>query len=232
MKERSLNQQARLCGLLYLLLILSGVYCLIYVPSQTGVPGNYAATAQKMLAHEQLFRSGALADVISNVIFIFLGLALYHLLKEVKPRRAKAMLVLLLVQLPLLFITEGLNLGALSVPKSDALPSFDPAQRLDMAMLLIKINESIDLVLEFFWGLWLIPFGQLVYASGFIPRLFGILLLAAALAYIAEAFTALLLPVYSPYLKLPVLLLVALGEISITLWLLLKGVRRSYDLQS
>jgi hypothetical protein len=76
-----------------------------------------------------------------------------------------------------------------------------------------------------FWGLWLLPFGFLVYKSSFIPRIFGILLIIAGIAYVNSSVISLLFPDYGAIVNQPTLLLVAIGEISITLWFLIKGVK-------
>lgn len=92
-------------------------------------------------------------------------------------------------------------------------------------MLFLKINEYGTLSLEMFWGLWLLPFGLLVYKSKFIPSIFGILLVAGGFAYMIDSTISILFPDYGSFVKYPTLLLVALGEISITLWFLIKGVK-------
>ena len=107
----------------------------------------------------------------------------------------------------------------------EILKTFELSQRQDFAMLFLKINDYGTLPLEMFWGLWLLPFGLLVYKSEFIPRIFGILLVIAGIAYMIDSTIALLIPSYSIYVKQPTLLLVAIGEISITLWLLIKGIK-------
>ena len=109
--------------------------------------------------------------------------------------------------------------------KGEILQTFELNQRQDLAMLFLKINDYGTLTLEMFWGLWLLPFGLLVYKSGFIPRIFGIMLMIAGIAYMNDSFIALLFPSYSALINQPTLLLVAIGEISITLWFLIKGVK-------
>jgi hypothetical protein len=109
--------------------------------------------------------------------------------------------------------------------KGELLQTFELNQRQDLAMLFLKINDYGIITLEVFWGLWLIPFGYLVYNSGFIPRIFGIFLTIAGIAYIIDSFITVLYPGYSAYLNQPTLLLAALGELSVTLWFLIKGVK-------
>ena len=224
-KVNSLKKIARLAGLLYLFLIITGVYGIFYVSTQVIVLGDTVTTAKNILANEFLFRTGIINDLISNTIFVLLVLTLYRLFKQVNEHQAKLMVVLVVVQIPFVFIMEAFNITSLMLFKGEILQTFELDQRQDLAMLFLKINDYGTLTLEMFWGLWLLPFGLLVYKSGFIPRIFGILLMIAGIAYMNDSFVALLFPSYSAFLNQPTLLLVAIGEISITLWLLIKGVK-------
>jgi hypothetical protein len=221
----SLKKTARLAGLLYLLLVITGVYGIMYIPSQIIVAGDTVSTAKNMISNEVLFRTGILNDIISNTIFLFLVLVLYRLFKHVNENQAKLMFALVIVQIPFVFIMEAFNITSLMILKGEILKTFELSQRQDLAMLFLKINDYGTLPLEMFWGLWLLPFGLLVYKSEFIPRIFGILLVIAGIAYMIDSTIALLFPSYSSFVEQPTLLLVAIGEISITLWLLIKGVK-------
>jgi hypothetical protein len=224
-KVNSLKKTAKLAGFLYLILIIAGAYNIFYVSSQTTVLVDAVSTANNILSHEFLFRTGIISDIISNTIFVFLALVLYRLFKQVDENKAKLMVAFVIVQIPLVFIMEAFNITSLMIFKGEILKTFEPNQRQDLAMLFLKTNNYGSLTLEMFWGLWLIPFGQLVYKSGFIPRIFGILLIIAGIAYMIDSFVSILFPGYSSFVNQPTLLLVAIGEISITLWLLIKGVK-------
>jgi hypothetical protein len=221
----SLKNTARIAGLLYLFLIITGVYGVMYIPSQIIVPGDSVSTAKNIISNELLFRTGFLNDIISNTIFLFLVLVLYRLLKLVNENIAKIMFALVIVQIPCVFIMETFNITALMILKGEILKTFELGQRQDLAMLFLNINDYGTLPLEMFWGLWLLPFGLLVFKSEFIPRVFGILLVIGGIAYMIDSTIGILFPVYSSFVKYPTLLLVAIGEISITLWLLIKGVK-------
>jgi len=120
---------------------------------------------------------------------------------------------------------EAFNVTSLMILKGEILKTFELSQRQDLAILFLNINEYGTLSLEMFWGLWLLPFGLLVYKSEFIPSILGILLLIGGIAYMIDSTVSILFPGYSAFVKYPTLLLVAIGEISITLWLIIKGVK-------
>jgi hypothetical protein len=221
----SLKKTARIAGLLYLLLVISGVFGIMYIPSQIIVPGDSVTTANNIISNELLFRTGVLNDIISNTIFLFLVLVLYRLFKQVNENQAKLMFALVIVQIPFVFFMEAFNVASLMILKGEILKTFELSQRQDFAMLFLKINDYGTLPLEMFWGLWLLPFGLLVYKSDFIPRIFGILLFIAGIAYMIDSTIGILLPNYSSFVKYPTILFAAVGEISITLWLLIEGVK-------
>lgn len=220
-----LKNTARYAGFMYLIVILSGVYIIMYLPSIISITGDAAIVADNILSNEFLFRTGIFGDLISNTFYVLLVLALYRLLKQINPYWAKLMVTLVVVQIPTVFFIEAFNITSLMILKGELLVSLELAERQDIAMLFLNIGNYCALTLEIFWGLWLLPFGMLIYKSQFIPRIFGILLFIAGIAYINDSVVTVLFPNYSHYLNLPTIILVAIGEISITLWLLIKGVK-------
>jgi hypothetical protein len=198
---------------------------MIYVPSQTIVGGDAVATANKILRNEFIFRTGIINDLFSATICIFLLFALYKLFEQVNKRQALIMVALLFVTIPVTFIMDGFSIASLMIIKGEVLKTFELSQRQDLAMLFLKINSYGSLTLEMFWGLWLLPFGYLVYKSGFIPRVIGIFLILNGVAYIIPSFVSLLFPDYRTIMTPLAIPFLILGEISITLWLLIKGVK-------
>ena len=221
----STKKTARIAGVLYLILAITGAYGIIFIPSKIIIPGDAAATADKLLANEFLFRTGIVDDLLSNIVFLFLVLVLYRLLKSVNVNKAKLMVALVIVQIPVVFFSEALNLTTLMLFKGEILKSFELNQRQDLAMLFLNINSYVTITLEIFWGLWLIPFGLLVYNSGFIPRVFGYLLIIGGAAYIIESFIHILLPDYVSFVSRFTIVFYTIGELSIIFWLLIKGVK-------
>ena len=224
MNSSSLKNTARLAGLLYLLLIITGAYCVMYVPSQIIGRGDAVTTAKNILSNEFLFRTGIISDLISNTIWVFLVMVLYRLFKQVNERQAKLLVALVIVQIPAVFIMEAFNITSLMILKGEILKTFELTQRQDLAMLFLKINDYGVLTLEIFWGLWLFPLALLVYRSRFLPRFLGVWLIINGFAYLAISFTGLLLPEYESMVfnsALPA----TLGEIAIMLWLLIKGAK-------
>lgn len=228
-KANSLKKTARLAGLFYLLVVIAGVYNIIFLSSKISINGDAAAVATNILSNEFLFRTGIVSDFISNIFFLLMVLVLYKLLKQVDEHKAKLMVALVIVQIPASYFMEAFNITSLMIFKGAILQTLELSQRQELAMLFLKINEYGVVALAVFWGLWLIPLAQLVYKSGFIPRIIGILLMINGIAYMIDSFVYMQLPNYHIYTSKYLMLFIIPGEISLTLWLLIKGVRTNYS---
>lgn len=223
----SLKKTARFAGLMYLIWVITAIYGLLYVQTKTIVQGDAVATSAKILANEFIFRTGIVNGIISSIVWILIGMTLFRLFKHVNEGQAKLLVVLVIVQVPVSFFMEALNITSLMLFKGDILKTFELSQRQDLAMLFLKINDYVTITLEMFWGLWLFPFGYLVYKSGFIPRILGAFLILNGIAYVIHCFTHLLLPNYQALVFQIATPIWTLGEISIMLWLLIKGVKNN-----
>ena len=219
------KKDARIAGLFYLSLMTAPLR-LMYIPGKLFVSGNAAATANNIAAHETLFRLGIVSDLFTATMAIFLTLALYRLFKPVNQNLAAVMVILgSLMVTPIYFMNTLNDAAALLFARgADFLSVFDTQQRQAMAMLFLRLHHQGVVANEIFWGLWLVPFGLLVYKSGFIPRFLGIWLIINGFAYVVISFTGLLFPRYEATVfnsAFPVML----GEVAIMLWLLIKGVK-------
>ena len=222
----ALDRQARTAGWLYLLLVIPGPFVLIYLPSKLIVRGDAAATAANLLAHEKLFRFGMVADVAGSVFFLVLAFALYRLLSGVDRTQAAFMVALVMVSSAIACVNVLPNAAALALARaSESLTVLDQTQREALAMLFLRLHSIGNTVNETFWGLWLVPFGTLVYHSGFLPRFLGAWLVVNGAAYVALSGIGLMRPELSgkAFLYAQPLLF---GELAIMLWLIIKGAKQ------
>ncbi len=217
------EKTARVAGLLYLLVTLTGMFALMYVPGRLFVRGNSAATANNILAHQTLFLSDIVVGLVSELLFIAVVLVLYRLLKGVNQQHAALMVILVLIDAPIAFLGVANQMTTLAFLRgADFLTVFAKPQRDAIAMLFFNWDHQCTIVSEIFWGLWLLPLGLLVIRSGFLPRLLGGWLIINGFAYIVVSFTGMLLPQHADMvfgMALPALL----GEMAFMLWLLIKG---------
>src|SRR5437667_11781137 len=169
----SLSRNARIAGLLYLTLLTAPLR-LIYIPSKLFVAGNATATASNIAAHEMLFRLGIVSDLFTATMAIFLTLALYRLFQGVDQALARLMVILgALMVTPIYFLNTINDAAALLLARgTDFLSVFDKPQRDALVMVFLRMHGQGILANEVFWGLWLFPFGLLVYRSRFLPRVY------------------------------------------------------------
>jgi len=220
------QKSARTAGLLYLLLACIGPFNTMYIPTRFIVRGDPAATAERILSSELLFRAGIVADLASLVIFVLVVLALYRLLRDVDVHLARVMVALVVVSVGLSFTALLLQAAPLVLLRDvEWLSAFDEAQRQAMAMVFLRMRGQATTLAMAFWGLWLLPFGALVFRSGFIPRALGVLLFIAGVSYAVSSLASLLAPDYGRIVSRWLLAPAAVGELAIILWLAIRGVR-------
>jgi hypothetical protein len=157
---------------------------------------------------------------------VFLVLALYRLFKAVNEAHAKQLVILgALVSVPIVFVNVLNEIAALVlVSGANYLSVFEKPQLDALAYLFLRVHGQGITVASIFWGLWLFPFGMLVIRSGFIPRVLGVLLMIAGVAYLVSSFATLILPRYAPLVSQAALPL-EVAELPIIFWLLIWGAK-------
>jgi len=197
----------------------------MYIPSRLIVYGDATATANKIRTSELLFRVGMVGELICTIGFIFVVFALYRLLKGVNRLQASLMVTLFVVSVPLSFLSVLNKIAALTLlSRADFLSAFDPRQLDALAMAFLNWHGSALVLAQIFWGVWLIPFGLLVFKSGFLPRILGIFLIIACFGYLADSFAFLLVPAYGDIVSRYAMVL-QFGELPIIFWLLIVGAK-------
>ena len=220
---------ARIAGILYLIIIISGIFAEFFVRQSLIVPGDAAATASSIVAAESLFRLGIAADLIMIIADVALALVFYFLFKPVSNilslmaaffRLAQAV-VLGINLLNLFFALQLLTVAGIQAAFPAAAP---PA----LALLFLGAHSTGYALGLMFFGVNLLILGYLALKSGYFPRLLGILVIVAALGYLLDTFARVLLPNYSdlqPIFDLAVFGPAFIAELSLALWLLFKGVK-------
>jgi hypothetical protein len=221
MTAKEIQRTARIAGVLYLSIAILAPLGDMLVRQSLIVPGDAATTAQNIAASEGLFRLGFVSDLVVQTIHVFLVVALFRLLKAVDKNQTLLMVFLGLVGVPIAMLS-GLNLIAALLLSSGAghLTAFAPDQLQALVPLFLDLHEQGVFIAQIFWGLWLFPLGFLVFRSGYIPRLLGVLLIIGGLGYLIDCLIVFLIP----GLDVTVSLFTFWGEVLLPLWLLIKGV--------
>jgi len=219
------KKTARIAGMWYLLLAIFSGFSMMYVDSTLYVTGDAAATVSRIRESEWLFRLGFVSNLIGQTCFLFLAHALYKLFESVDKSQARLMVILIVASVPVTCL-DMLNQFAPILLLSGAgyLSAFEPAQLNALAMVFLDMHRHGYVIAEIFWGLWLLPFGLLVFKSGFIPKVLGVLLMIGCFGYLIECLTTLLFPDYT-MITYPGIAIAAVAEFSLIFWLLLKGVK-------
>ena len=220
------RNQGRVVGLWYLSLVLVGPLTLLYIPDKLFVHGDATATAANIAAHQELFKTGMLADLVGSVLLIFLVLAFYRLFKDVDQQLALLLVITGGVMPATLSLVNFVNsAGALEVAQNPGfLAVFDKPQRDALVLLFVRLHEHQITAAEILWGLWLFPMGLLTWKSGFLPRFIGAWLLINGATYVLLCVTRLMRPELSDTVwkyGQPAFF----GELALVLWLLVKGAK-------
>jgi Domain of unknown function (DUF4386) len=206
---------ARLGGMLYLLIIAAGIFGELFVRGSLVVSGNPTATAKHILAHETLWRLGIAGDLVMHICDVPLMFIFYYLLKPANKNLAILALLFNLIQTAVL-VANKINLVNVLLQAKTS-PS--------LAYSAIQLHEygfGIGLI---FFGCACLLYGYLIYHSGYLPKFLGVLLPIAGFCYLASSFIHLISPATAHQLGAILLLPCFIAELSVCLWLLIKGVK-------
>jgi hypothetical protein len=222
--EASPRLTARIAGVLWLISIAAAVFASV-AGSALIVRTDAAATANNILANESLFRLSFIADFVAGLCYVGVTVLLYELLKPLS--RSLSLLAAF-------FGLGGVTIGGASflcrlVPlvllRGDPyLSAFTTSQLQAMALMSLKLyvfGFSISMVL---FGLQCFIGGYLIVPSTFLPRILGVLLAIAGAGYVISSFANFLSPSFGGLLPPFILPTGVVGEGSLALWLLVKGV--------
>ena len=216
------KKTARYAGLLFLLMVVSGLYAELFFRKKL-FTNDMAVTAGNILHNEFLYRAGILSDIIMSLCYLFTALILYKLLVSVNKNMASLMVlfaaagsVLLLSNImnefaPLYILGAGSQAGALS-----------SGQLQEMAMLSFTTYSHGYMIGQVFFALWVLPLGILIYRSMFIPKVFGILFLIEVAGGLLSVAVHFLIPNES--IETVLLLPGTLAEFGFMFFLLIRGI--------
>lgn len=217
----SIQKTARITGFLYLLLVPLGIFGMLYIPNTLFVPGDIATTVNNIMANQMLYRFSIASALVTQVVQIFVVLYLYKVLKPVNKNHAVLMVVFILVAVPIAMLNELNQFAVLLLLNGADYGTFFTTDQVNtLVELFLDLRHSGIVIAQIFWGLWLFPMGYLIFKSGFLPKLIGALLIVACFGYLLDSFIFFFVPdfgiTFSEF--------TFLGELLITLWLLIKGV--------
>ena len=218
---------ARIAGWWYLVLAIGAGYSWTYI-TKTFVSESAVSTVQNILATETQYVLSIIASIVGQIGFVFLALSLYRLFKNVNQTQARLMVTLVVISVSVMFVNIIFQTSALVfLQRTHYFQVFSTAQIGELATLLLHLNIIGVYVVDIFWGLWLLPLAYLTYHSNFFPKIIAYVLVISAIGYLVDSLSFLinqdLHTALRNYLSIPE----ALGEVTMLLWLLIKGVTSS-----
>lgn len=216
---------ARICGVLYLLMIVCGIVNEVVIRGAIIVPGNAAATFANLQLMETLWRTGIILELLIIIFTVCIGIIIYILTRNIHQELSLLALLFGLLAVgvqaaSLLHLLEAL----FPLGNSKHFSSFTMAQLHALSTISIQthgLGFAIGLLL---FGPFFFITGYLIYHSGYLPKVLGVLYVAAGFSYFISSFMLILAPAFGAKYYFFIAVPALIGEMSFSLWLLIKGI--------
>jgi hypothetical protein len=223
--ETSPQAYARFGGVVYLMIIVAGIFGEMFVRNALVVWGDAAATASHIQASRLLWSMGIAGDLLMHVGDVFLMWVFYLLLRPVHRPLALLAVLFHLIQTGVLIANKiNLLMPLFLLGGAAYLKPVEPGELQALAYLAIKLHGygfSVGLI---FFGFACLVYGYLIFRSGYLPKLLGLLMQVAGLGYLVNSFAMLLAPGFAAKISPGILLPSFVAELTLCLWLIVKGV--------
>ena len=219
---------ARIAGLLYLIVIATGLFSEVFVRQALRVAGDALATAHNIQSQEMLFRLGFVADLVNFVVGLPSVLIIYVLFKRVNKFLLQLALIFVIIQTAIIAVNLLNQISPLLLLGNDKyLNTLQPAQLATLSLLSLNIQAQGYAIGLVFFGFYCLIIGFVIYKSQMIPKILGVLYIIAGLGYLINSFTMFLSKGFANPLFIYLAIPIFIGELSLCLWLLIKGVDNS-----
>lgn len=221
----TIKVNARTAGVLYLIIILTGLFSEMFVRSGMIFPGNAAATAENIRANSFLFRIGFVSDLVMVMSDVGVAVLFYLLLKPVNPGLSMVAASFRLAQATVI----GINLLNYYMPllilgEANHLQSFTSEQTNVLVLLFLNAHSYGYLISGVFFGISCVILGYLIFKAEFFPRWLGILIVGAGISYLIDCLVNFLLPEFTSSSEILVMTVAVVSELSLCIYLLVKGI--------
>lgn len=223
--EAAPQMYAHMGGVLYLAIIALGGLAEGFVMNRLVMPGDAAATAHNIMASPLLWRLGVAGNLIVPLCAVALTWVFYLLLRPVSKRLVLLSVFFNLVSLAVEAVSKLFLLLVEPILRNPGyLKAFEPRQLQVLADLALASHGIAFNIALIFFGCGCLVDGYLIFRSGYLPKAVGILMQLAGLAYLTACLSALFTPAFAELITPAILVLPLVGESSLCLWLLAKGV--------
>lgn len=228
-KEKKMNSNkktARIAGILFLLMVIFGVAAELFFRQKIFTSTDVVVISENITSNILLYRLGIVSDLIMTVFFLLTALALYKLLSNVNKHMAAAMVVFATAGTVILMFNILIEIAPLIIlTENDYLSNFSAGQQQSLAAFFYNLYLHGYMIGQIFFSLWVLPLGYLIYKSGFIPRIFGILFVFETIF----GLMAVIVHFATPNLTVETIMLIpmTIAEFSFMFYLLIRGVNES-----
>ena len=223
----SMKSIARIAGIGYLIIFVTGIFANFFVIESMVVAGDAQATLQNILENEMLFRYGLISFIVMVVIDLLVAWALYLILIPVNSDLSLASAWLRLVNAAIFGVALFSLVNVLQIVAGSGYKDILTTEQI-AAEVMQNLGSFSDawLIGLVFFGFHLLVLGYLIFRSAYIPGFIGILLVIAGLGYLVDSSAHFMLSQYDEYKDLFMLIVIVpgvVGELSLTVWLLIRG---------
>ncbi len=225
----SLKRLSTIAGISYLAIFFTAIFSNFIAIENIVVPGDAGATYDNLLGNEGVFRLAILSFIITIILDVVIAWALWILLKPVN-RNFSLFAAWFRLMHAIIFAVAIFNLVAIiriSFVENSVFTWSENHLASQVLLYFTSFNDTWLIGLIFF-GIHLIALGYLIYKSRYVPKFIGILLYIAGIGYVLDSTAGLLLPAYDALANIFMIIVVVpgiVGELSLTIWLLAKGVK-------
>lgn len=220
--EISIRRAAGVAGISSIVMFFAAMLAEFYARQNLIVPDNADVTAYNITHNPSSFRLGIFGFIVVLICDVLVSWALYIFLRPVN-KSLSLLAALFRLVYTAVFGTSLLNLVSGFRLLTD---TYYTIAANNQALLLFNAFDDGWAVGLIFFGIHLMLLGYLIITSKFIPKLIGILLLLASLAYLTDNAAKLLLADYSAHKTLLTIIVAIpsiIGEVGFAIWLLVKG---------
>ena len=219
---------ARIAGFCYLIVIATGLFSEVFVRQTLRVSNDALTTAHNIQTNEILFRWGFVADLINFVVGLPTILIIYYLFKRTNKLLLQLSVAFVIIQTAIIAVNLLNQILPLLLLSNDTyLKTFQPDQLATLSLLSLNIQIQGYAIGLVFFGFYCLIVGYVLYKSKYLPKLFGVLYAVTGLCYLVNSFTMLLSKGFENPLFIYLAIPIFIGELSLCLWLLIKGIDTS-----
>jgi len=219
---------ARIAGLCYLIVIATGLFSEVLVRQALRVSNDALATAHNIQTNEMIFRWGFVADLINFVVGLPTVLIIYFLFKRTNKLLLQIAVASVIIQTAIIGVNLLNQISPLLILSNDNyLKTFQPDQLATLSLLSLNIQAQGYAIGLVFFGVYCLIVGYVIYKSNSLPKILGIFYAIAGLCYLVNSFTMFLSKGFENPLFVYLAIPIFIGELSLCLWLLIKGIDTS-----